>query len=359
MWLYRAKEISNWATMIEIRLHEVIDSKSNEWIYEWFGMDKPFSLDSLQEVLDQHPGEGVKLQIHCDGGNVTEGLAIYDALRTSGREIACNVEGDCHSMAIVLLLAAPKDRRTANPNASFLIHEVSGSVSGNTTSVEHYAELMRDLQNRILDIYADRTGQNREELEQIMKEEKIRDTKFMLEHGFIGAINEYNTNQKKKNMFNWKEALSNLLKSAEKAEKEDNAQGGGAGAQEQPVNEKETLTNRIKDLEAEKGNLQTQVDSLTNERDNAIKERDAKAEQVTNLTAERDGLQVKLRDANNTIAERDKEIINLKSQIGSHYHPGNRLNGQSAGEGKPATQKSSEEQLQECREKMGWTKDKK
>lgn len=344
--------------MIEIRLHEVIDSKSNEWIYEWFGMDKPFSLDSLQEVLDQHPGEGVKLQIHCEGGNVTEGLAIYDVLRTSGREIACNVEGDCHSMATVLLLAAPKDRRTTNPNASFLIHEVSGSVSGNTTAVEHYAELMRDLQNRILDIYADRTGQNREKLEQIMKEEKIRDAKFMLEHGFVGAINEYNTNQKNKNMFNWKEALNNLLNSAEKAEKENNAQGGGAGAQQQSVNEKETLTNRIEKLETEKGNLQTQVDTLTNERDNAIKERDANADQVTNLTAERDNLQNSLNEANNTIAARDEEIKNLKSQLGSNYQPGNRLNGQGAQEGKGASKKTSEEQLQECRDKMGWTKKK-
>lgn len=345
--------------MIEIRLHEEIDSKSNEWIYEWLGMNKPFSLDSLQEIMDQNPGEGLKFQIHCVGGSCSEGFAIYDALRTSGREIACNVEGDCHSMAIVLLLAAPKERRTANPNTSFLIHEVSGAVSGNTSAVEAYAEEMRDYQNRILDIYADRTGWNRDELEQIMKEEKVRDAKFMLEHGFIGAINEYNTNQKKKNMFNWKEALNNLLNSAEKAEKEDNAQGGGAGAQQQPANEKETLTNRIKELETEKGNLQTQVDTLTNERDNAIKERDTNAQEVTNLTAERDNLQNSLNEANNTIAERDKEITNLKGQLGSNYQPGNRLNGQSAGEKKKNGKKTADEQLQECRDKMGWTDNKK
>ena len=98
-------------------------------------------------------------------------------------------------MAIVLLLAAPKNQRTANPNAQFLIHEVQGGVSGSTTAVERYAEEMRDLQERILDIFADRTGADRAELSAAMQEDKMRDSKYMLEHGFIGAINEYNTNQ--------------------------------------------------------------------------------------------------------------------------------------------------------------------
>jgi len=347
--------------MLEIKLHEVIDKESNAWIYEWFGMDHPFTLETLQNLLNENPDEkDIKLQIHCDGGLVSEGLALYDCLRTSGRNIYCNVEGDCHSMAIVLLLAAPKSQRTANPNASFLIHEVQGGVSGSTTAVEKYAEEMRELQERIIDIYADRTGYNRDDLAAAMAEEKVRDSKYMLEHGFIGAINEYNTNQKKNNMFNWKEALDALLKRGEQAEKE----GEQNGAQAAPANEIETLNARIAELEGEKQNALAQVETLTQERDtlneqvtNLTAERDAKADEVTNLTAERDNLQSELNTANETIAARDAEITNLKSQLGSHFQPGNRLNGQGAGEGKENKQ-TREEQLQECREKMGWTKKK-
>ena len=347
--------------MLEIKLHEVIDKESNAWIYEWFGMDHPFTLETLQNLLNENPDEkDIKLQIHCDGGLVSEGLALYDCLRTSGRNIYCNVEGDCHSMAIVLLLAAPKSQRTANPNASFLIHEVQGGVSGSTTAVEKYAEEMRELQERIIDIYADRTGYNRDDLAAAMAEEKVRDSRYMLEHGFIGAINEYNTNQKKNNMFNWKEALDALLKRGEQAEKE----GEQNGAQAAPANEIETLNARIAELEGGKQNALAQVETLTQERDtlneqvtNLTAERDAKADEVTNLTAERDNLQNSLDEANNTIAARDEEIKNLKSQLGSHFQPGNRLNGQGAGEGKENKQ-TREEQLQECREKMGWTKKK-
>ena len=323
--------------MIEIRLHEVIDSESNAWFYEWMGMGKPFSLETLQQVMDDNPGQGLRFQIHCNGGLVTEGLAIYDALRTSGRTIECNVEGDCHSMAIVLLLAAPKDRRTSNPNASFLIHEVNGGVQGNTTAVERYAEEMRALQDRILDIYADRTGQNREELENIMKEEKVRDAEFMLAHGFISSINSYNTNQTNMTLL---ESLKNLISRAE-------SEGGGV---QSPANEELAQLNaRIAELQGERDSALGQVETLTAERDSLNSQVTDLTSQVETVTGERDQAQAQ-------VAEQAEEINTLKGQLGSHYQPGNRLNGKPAGEGEQA--KSREEQLNECRDKLGWNKKK-
>ena len=141
-----------------------------------------------------------------------------------------------------------------------------------------------------------------------------------------------------------REALNAAFDNAEKQAK----QNGTAATAEEIA----TLNNRITEIQGERDNAQAQVQTLTAERDTLN-------QQVTDLTAERDNLQNSLNEANNTIAARDQEITNLKGQLGSHYQPGNRLNGQSAGEGKSAAQKSSAEQLQECREKMGWIKNKK
>lgn len=336
--------------MITVRLHEVIDSESNAWIYEWLGMGRPFSLDALQEILDSNPGEGLHFDIHCDGGNVMEGLAIYDVLRTSGREIECNVEGDCHSMAIVLLLAAPKDRRTSNPNASFLIHEVSGYVQGNTTAVERYAEEMRDLQGRILDIYADRTGRSRDELEAIMKEEKIRNASFMLEHGFISSINSYNTNSNNMTLI---ERFRNFLSQVESEE-------GGAPQDVAPASEElNRLNERIAQLEQERDEARNSMATLEAERDslrNQLEQaRNDHQTECDNAATELAGVREQLEQANATIAERDSEINDLKGQLGSHYQPGNRLGGKPAGE-RQGADKTSEERLNECREKLGWTK---
>ena len=108
-------------------------------------------------------------------------------------------------------------------------------------------------------------------------------------------------------------------------------------------------------LTQEREQARDSVATLTTERDNAIAERDANAEQVKTLTAERDNLQTQLNAANDTLGKQADEIKDLKSQLGSNYQPGNRLNGQGAQEGKQSTKKTADEKLQECREKMGWT----
>ncbi len=138
-----------------------------------------------------------------------------------------------------------------------------------------------------------------------------------------------------------REALNAAFDNAEKQAK----QNGTAEAAEQVAN----LNTRITELQGERDNAQAQVDTLTAERDNLN-------QQVSDLRAERDNLQNSLNEANNTIAERDKEITNLKGQLGSNYQPGSRLNGQSAGEEKKNGKKTADDQLQECRDKMGWTK---
>lgn len=339
--------------MLEIKLHEVIDAESQAWIYEWFGMPHPFTLETLQQLLEDNPDEhDIKLNIHCDGGSVHEGLALYDCLRTSGRNIYCNVEGGCHSMAIVLLLAAPKNQRTANPNSQFLIHEVQGGVEGSTTAVERYAEEMRDLQERILDIYADRTGYDRAALAEAMAEEKMRDADYMLAHGFIGAINQYNTN--KLGNMKFFEELKNLLSKAE-------AEGVDSPEQNEELNQ---LRENIATLEAERNEVRQQVEALTVERDaqtNKAVEAENKVtdltEQVNALTEQKDNLTNEVATLNEQVKAKDEEIHNLKEQLGSNFVPQQRMNGIPAGEGKQdGKQQDSEERKNEVRDKLGRNK---
>lgn len=343
--------------MLEIKLHEVIDAESRAWIYEWYGMPHPFTLETLQKLLEDNPDEhDIKLNIHCDGGSVTEGFALYDCLRTSGRNIYCNVEGGCHSMAIVLLLAAPKNQRTANPNSQFLIHEVQGGVEGSTTAVERYAEEMRDMQERMLDIYADRTGYDRAALAEAMAEEKMRDADYMLAHGFIGAINQYNTN-KKVNM-NLIEKFKNFISQVEVE-----AQQGEQNAA--PANDELTqLRENIATLEAERNEARQQVETLTAERDeqmNRAVEAENKVtdltEQVNALNEQKENLTNEVATLNEQVKAKDEEIHNLKEQLGSNFVPQQRMNGIPAGEGKQdGKQQDSEERKNEVRDKLGRNK---
>lgn len=200
--------------MVEIKLHLPISSEDdNRWMAMWGAdQDVVFSLDTFQRILDENPDENdFKFNIHCDGGSVSEGLAIYDAIRTSGKNIFCNIEGGCHSMAICILLAAPKENRTANKNCRALIHKVMMPIVQNA-NVDDLKRMMEELereQTAILNIYADRTGVDFETLENLMKEEKMRTADELIKYGFISKINGYNTNLKKDLFINAKKEKMN------------------------------------------------------------------------------------------------------------------------------------------------------
>ena len=200
--------------MVEIKLHLPISSEDdNRWMAMWGAdQDVVFSLDTFQRILDENPDENdFKFNIHCDGGSVSEGLAIYDAIRTSGKNIFCNIEGGCHSMAICILLAAPKENRTANKNCRALIHKVMMPIVQNA-NVDDLKRMMEELereQTAILNIYADRTGIDFETLENLMKEEKMRTADELLNYGFISKINGYNTNLKNDLFINEKKEKMN------------------------------------------------------------------------------------------------------------------------------------------------------
>ena len=192
--------------MIEVNIYKPIDREDP--FMSFFGFeDEVFSGDTIHKVFDSNPNETeFKFNINCDGGDVHEGLRVYDILRTSKKTLYTNIEGSCHSMAISVLLAAPFENRTANPNARSLIHQARGGGMNGLTSEEAQtlSDQLKVEQDSILDIYADRTTKPREELETLMKEEKFRNMTELLEWGFISKVNTYSTNSVINNLNNKK-----------------------------------------------------------------------------------------------------------------------------------------------------------
>lgn len=185
--------------MTYIDVKGIIDNDQVRAMMEfWGGGQEIFSVETVNRFLADNPNETeITLNIDCDGGSVEEGLKIYDALRMSGKIIFTNITGGCHSMAIVVLLAAPPENRSANKNVRALIHRVYAGVC-DYVSAEDCLDMAEDLireEEAILDIYVERTGAERDMLAEVMREERVHDAKSLLELGFISKINAYNTNQ--------------------------------------------------------------------------------------------------------------------------------------------------------------------
>ena len=55
----------------------------------------------MDEFINGIPAgdDNIELLLHCDGGEVNEGWAIVDKLRSTGKKITATIEGNCASMA--------------------------------------------------------------------------------------------------------------------------------------------------------------------------------------------------------------------------------------------------------------------
>lgn len=143
-------------------------------------------IDKFIDSIPEDDGE-INLTINCRGGMTDQALAMYDALRATGKTISAEVIGECSSSATLLLLAAKKELRKAHPNASILIHNpyISGYVEGDAKRIGNIAESLEDVRNQFLDIYVERTGADREVLSAMMDEDKPMNVEKAIELGFI------------------------------------------------------------------------------------------------------------------------------------------------------------------------------
>lgn len=143
-------------------------------------------IDKFIASIPEDDGE-INLTINCRGGMTDQALAMYDALRATGKTISAEVIGECSSSATLLLLAARADLRKAHPNASILIHNpyICGFVEGDAKRIGNIAESLEDVREQFLNIYVDRTGADREVLSAMMDEDKPMNVAKAIELGFI------------------------------------------------------------------------------------------------------------------------------------------------------------------------------
>lgn len=174
--------------MAQLKIYsDIVDEESKAFL-AWNGLESMSFGDIDKFIADIPEDDGdIHLTINCRGGLTDTALAMYDALRATGKTISAEVIGECSSSATLLLLAARKDLRKAHPNATILIHNpyISGFVEGDAKRIGGIAESLEDVRNRFLDIYVERTGAEREVLSAMMDEDKPMNVAKAIELGFI------------------------------------------------------------------------------------------------------------------------------------------------------------------------------
>ena len=176
--------------MAKLYINKDIASDDSKMAY-WLSGEDCITYNDIQAFLDSVGEDNrIDVEIHSCGGNCIEGYAIYDALRVSGKEIACTVVGTCASMATVILLAAPLERRAMYQNARLLIHNPFIPELGKATidTLNSALNSLNSEKERMLNIYTERTGKSREELEAQMATDDWFGSDKAIELGFVSYV---------------------------------------------------------------------------------------------------------------------------------------------------------------------------
>lgn len=181
--------------MAVLKIYNDIQTENEQKMCQFWGDAEGITFKDVDEFVNSIPADDneIEIRLHCDGGSVLEGWAIYDKLRATGKDISAIVEGNAASMATVILMAAPKERRRAYASAQILVHNpwVYGwSVGDNVTAdeLQKAADSLRAQQDKILDLYVERCGCDRDEMQALMDEDKFIGVNRAKELGLIGDI---------------------------------------------------------------------------------------------------------------------------------------------------------------------------
>ncbi len=149
-------------------------------------------IERLRELANES-SRPITVYINSAGGNVTDGLAIHDAIRhvvSRGIEVTIIVQGMAYSMGSIVLQAASEKRRLAFPHSWIMIHEPAKWAGWQSTSAAaQHLERLKQMQDQIYRILSSRSGKP---LRQIIRDTKRTD--FYLdavkaqEYGLIDAV---------------------------------------------------------------------------------------------------------------------------------------------------------------------------
>jgi Protease subunit of ATP-dependent Clp proteases len=113
-------------------------------------------------VLDNGGYDAISLHVHCKGGDVLEGIAIYNALKACKTPVDLYVDGVAASMMTIIMLAC---RRIYMASNSFLmIHAPSGFTHGTAKAMMQTANTLSEMEKNFTRAYSAKTGKTESEV---------------------------------------------------------------------------------------------------------------------------------------------------------------------------------------------------
>ena len=168
-----------------------IQNKAGEaadiYIFDEIGTYGVTAQDFISEIkgLKDMP---INLRINSLGGDVFDGMAMYNVIKRRESKTTVYIEGIAASIATIIALGA--DEVIMAENSLFMIHNAWGGTSGEAKDMRKTAETLDKITSELTDIYVKKTGLSYDALAEMMDEESWLNAQEAFDLGFIDTISD-------------------------------------------------------------------------------------------------------------------------------------------------------------------------
>lgn len=153
--------------------------------YPWTEQGEASGMSIVNQIKNLDVDE-IRVHIDSYGGSVSEGWAIYNALRQHPAKIVAYGDGFVASAALFPFLAG--DERIASSLSAYYFHQVMVSASGYADDLRAAADEAEKMTEIGIDAFVERTGMDADEVRQLMQAETWMTPAQALDCGLATSI---------------------------------------------------------------------------------------------------------------------------------------------------------------------------
>lgn len=147
---------------LEILLYDVIGR-------DWWSGGGCTAADISQAIKDAGDFSSITMRVNSPGGDVFEGVAIYNLVKAQGKPVTVYVDGIAASAASFISMAG--DRVVMGLGSMMMVHNAWTMAMGNAGDLRKVADTLDKVSASFSEIYTARTGMNAAEIASLMDEE--------------------------------------------------------------------------------------------------------------------------------------------------------------------------------------------